>query len=124
MTKDWNDKSDTKETEQPAENKKVLGAEGMQSMQGYDPSKLEYRLDSPHADYQAYKDIVAADKRYELGQSAATADSLPDAINTTLAAYKEAQGSEETPMDEWFYKKHGRTPYTTDAYAKPTEEED
>lgn len=84
----------------------------------FDPSKLKYETRSPHEDYQNYKDLTAAKRQHELGRQAATADSLPDAVETTLAARKEAKEIEETPMDEWFYKKHGRTPYTTAVYAK------
>jgi hypothetical protein len=88
----------------------------------YDPAKLRYELGSLHKDYQAYKDLLVADRKHELGQQAATADSLSEAIATTLAARKEAQATDETLMDEYFYKKYGRAPYTTDAYPKNEDE--
>lgn len=88
-----------------------------------DPSKLKYELGSPHQDYQNYKDLMAGKRQHELGLQAATAGSLPDAIDTTLAARKEAQGADETPMDRYFYEKYGHAPYTTDAYPKLTEDE-
>ena len=83
-----------------------------------DPSELKYELGSPHKDYQAYKDLQAAERQHELGQQAATADSLGDAIDTTIAARKESRSSDETPMDTYFYEKHGRAPYTEDANPK------
>lgn len=89
----------------------------------YDPSELRYETRSPHEDYQNYKDVVTGQRRYEIGQQAATADSLPDAIDATLDARAEAKGSDETPMDEYFYLKHGRTPYTTDTYPQLTDED-
>jgi len=82
----------------------------------YDESQLEYRLGSPHADYEMYKDTQAAERRHELGQQATTGDSLADAINTTLAAHKEAHGSDETPLDQYVREKHGPEPYTAPAY--------
>jgi hypothetical protein len=93
-----------------------------------DPSELKYELGSPHKDYQAYKDLQAAKRQHELGQQAATIGPEPgvstffEAAANTLSAHKEAQGSDETAMDEYFYKKYGRTPYTTDAYPKEDEE--
>jgi hypothetical protein len=83
----------------------------------YDPAKLEYRLGSPHKDYQLYKDLEAANRRHELGQQAATANGLGEAAANTAAAYKESHGPEtETPMDRYFYEKYGRAPYTEAAY--------
>ena len=76
----------------------------------------------PILSHQNYKDLEAAKRRHELGQQAATAESLPDALGTTLEAHREGKGQEETPMDEWFYKKHGRTPYTTDVYTQNEDE--
>jgi hypothetical protein len=149
MPGDWNE--DTKPKDTAEETKGSLGQEGMRSMQGeapvgqdaqvaekpdeslqlepdkysdltYDPDNYEYKKGSPHADYQLSKDVEAAKKQHELGEQANTADSLPDAISTTLAARKESnKGDEETPMDEYFYKKHGRAPYTEDAYPKDEE---
>lgn len=88
----------------------------------YDESQLEYRLGSPHADYQMYKDVQAAERRHELGQQAATGDSLADTIDTTLAAHGEAKVSEETPMDQYFREKYGTERYTTPAYEQDEDE--
>lgn len=88
-----------------------------------DPATLKYETRSPHEDYQNYKDLVAGQRWHEISQQAATADSLLDAIDTTLAAHAQAEGSEETAMDEYFYLKHGRTPYTTDAYPQLADED-
>lgn len=88
-----------------------------------DPATLKYETRSPHEDYQNYKDLVAGQRRHEIGRQAATADSLPSAIDATLATIAEAKPSEETAMDEYFYLKHGRTPYTTDVYPHLTEKE-
>lgn len=97
-----------------------------------DSSDLRYELGSPHDDYQAYKDLQAAQRKHELGQQAATVQpgkgfsrlsSLGEAAANTWATHKEFQGSDETPMDDYFYKKEGRAPYTTDAYPKLTEED-
>ncbi len=97
-----------------------------------DPSKWEYRLGSPHADYQAYKDLQAAQRQHELGRQASTievggsgegaAGALIEAAVHTAAAKKEAQDSGETKMDEYFYLKYGRAPYTEAAY--PEEEDE
>ena len=75
--------------------------------------KLIYEIGSPHDDYRQARALEEAQRRHELGQAAATADSLPDAINTTLEAHRGARASGDTAQDEWFYLKHGRTPYTT-----------
>jgi len=88
----------------------------------YDESQLEYRLGSPHADHQMYKDVQAAERRHELGQQAATSNSFADAIHTTLAAHKEAHSSDETPMDQYFREKYGTEPYTTPAYEQDEDE--
>jgi hypothetical protein len=88
----------------------------------YDPAKLEYRTRSPHADYQAYKDLQAADRRHELGQQAATATSLPEAVSATLAAHQEGKGDDEPVMDEYFYRKYGRAPYTEAVYPETENE--
>jgi hypothetical protein len=88
----------------------------------YDESQLEYRLGSPHADYQMHKGVQRAERRHELDQRAATGDSLADAIDTTLAAHKEARSSDETPMDQYFREKHGAEPYTEAAYPQDEDE--
>jgi hypothetical protein len=81
----------------------------------HDPANWEYKIGSPHADYQAAKDVQAAQQQHELGQGAMTADSLGDAIDTTLQARREAKPEEETPGDQYFREKYGTQPYTTDA---------
>jgi hypothetical protein len=88
----------------------------------YDDSQLEYRLGSPHADYQAYRDLAAAGRRHEVGQQAATADSLGDAIETTLAAHRETHGTDDTPTDQYFREKYGAAPYTEAAYPQDDDE--
>ena len=90
----------------------------------HDPSNWRYEFGSPHAEYEAYKDMQKAQRQHEIGQQAATADSLSDAIDTTLKARKESTSDEETPMDEYFYEKYGRHPYTTDAYPKNEDSEE
>jgi hypothetical protein len=86
----------------------------------YDQSRWRYQTRSPHEDYQAYKDIKTAEKQHELGQQAHTATSLPDAIDTTLAARGEARNSGETPEDQYMLERYGPTPFTQDVY--PTED--
>jgi hypothetical protein len=141
---------DVQDTPAPSKEESGLSQEGIKAMQGtsdqskaepaptageakpptleelaqppYDPAKLEYRTGSPHADYQLYKDLEAADRKDELARQAATATSLPGAISTTLAAHKDSKGDDETAMDEYFYKKYGRAPYTEDAYPETEEE--
>lgn len=88
----------------------------------HNPANYEYKLGSPHKDYQAYKDLNKAKRQHEIGENAATADSLPDAIDTTLNAKKESDNVEESKFDEYFYRKYGRTPFTSDAYPKNGEE--
>jgi hypothetical protein len=100
-----------------------------------DPSNLQYRLGSPHADYKAYKDLEAAKRQHDLGQEAALAGNvsqatsildhvshLAGAIATTRVAKKEAEGSEDSPMDQYFRKKYGPHPYTEEANSKNEEE--
>lgn len=82
----------------------------------YDDSTLEYRKGSPHDDYDAYKGIADAERRHEVGQQAATGESVGDAIDTTLAASKEAKDSDETPMDQHMREEYGSAPYTEPAY--------
>jgi len=89
----------------------------------HDPANWEYKFGSPHADYQAAKDLAQAQRQHELGQQAMTADSLGEAIDTTLKAHREAKPQEETPGDQYFREKYGTQPYTTDAYPKEEEEE-
>jgi hypothetical protein len=88
----------------------------------YDESQLEYRLGSPHADYQAYKDLAAAKRQHEIGQQAATADSLSDAIDTTLAAHREIHSPDDAPTDQYFREKYGPVPYTEAAYPQNEDE--
>jgi hypothetical protein len=107
---------------------KGIPLEELQS--SHDPSKLEYRTGSPHADYEAYKGIRKAERQHELGQQASTihapggvggaelAQALAEAPSTTAAAGKEAEGSGDTAMDKYFRKKHGSAPYTDAAYNK------
>lgn len=94
----------------------IQAMQGTQEPTGVDTSKLEYRLGSPHSDYAAYKALQEAKRRHEIGTQAATADSLPDAIDTTLAAHRETHDPDETPMDQYFREKYGSTPYTEAAY--------
>lgn len=123
--------SDSHESETPVETNEGAQASptssglsdtGIQAMQGsleqtgLDTSKLEYRLRSPHSDYTAYKGLQKAKRQHEIGQQAATADSLPDAIDTTLAAHGETHSEDEMPMDQYFREKYGSAPYTEAAY--------
>lgn len=88
----------------------------------YDPDRFEYKKGSPHADYQNYNDLLAAQRKHELGQQAATADSLPDAVSTALAAREESKSADdETSIDKYFYEKYGRAPYTEGAYPEDDE---
>jgi hypothetical protein len=82
----------------------------------YDDSTLEYRKGSPHDDYDAYKGIVDAERRHEVGQQEATSGDTFEAINATMAASMEAKDSDETPMDEYMREEHGPAPYTEPAY--------
>ena len=88
----------------------------------HDPANWEYRTGSPHADYQAAKDLEKAQRQHELGEQAATADSLGDAVDTTLKARQDSNATDGTPMDQYFREKHGAQPYTTDAYPKESDE--
>ena len=89
----------------------------------HDPANWEYKFGSPHADYQAAKDLAQAQRQHEIGQQAMTAGSLGEAIDTTLKTHQEAKPQEETPGDQYFREKFGTHPYTTDAYPKDEEEE-
>jgi hypothetical protein len=88
----------------------------------HDPTNWEYKFGSPHKEYQLAKDLQKAQRQHELGRQAMTADSLGDAIDTTLRAHREAGQDEETPMDQYFREKYGTQPYTTEAYPKDQEE--
>lgn len=99
----------------------ALQAELEQWQHDHDPANWEYKFGSPHADYQAAKDLDAAQRQYEVGQQAATADSLGEAVGATLAAKQEAEPEKETPQDQYFREKFGTAPYTTDAYPKEDE---
>ena len=101
MPRDWQETEETKDAPTTQEEGPRLGPEGMRSMQGqnvgatddaepkltlddsqqvpldelqgpFDPSKLEHRIGSPHADYQAYKGIEEAERQHELGRQAST----------------------------------------------------
>ena len=89
----------------------------------HDPANWEYKFGSPHADFQAAKDLAQAQRQHEIGQQAMTAGSLDEAIDTTLKAHQEAKPQVETPGDQYFREKYGAQPYTTDAYPKDEEEE-
>lgn len=89
--------------------------------------KLEYRLGSPHEEFELYWDLEKAQRRTDLGQAAVLADEdgvagpadLPGAIATTLTAAKEAKGQPgelEEQMREWMRLKYGSAPYTEAAY--------
>jgi hypothetical protein len=124
-----NEKFDSKEDTSATENT-GMGKSGKSAVQGKNPrdqdsshkdldqttKKLEYRVGSPHKDYELYKSIKEAQRRHELGQRASRAKNLPDVIDTTLAAKKGADSSDETPMEQYFREKYGPHPYTTDAY--------
>lgn len=88
----------------------------------HDPANWTYEFGSPHKDHQVYKDLIEARRRYETSHSAATAESLPDAIDTTLKAKKGSEKAEDPPADQYFREKYGSTPYTTNAYPKEEEE--
>jgi hypothetical protein len=112
------------EAEQPelAASDPALQAELEEWKRTHDPANWEYKFGSPHDDYQLNKDLQASERQHEIGRQASTADSLSDAIDTTLAAHRNSQDeNEETPMDHYFREKYGRHPYTTDAYPKDKE---
>ncbi len=89
--------------------------------------KLEYRLGSPHDEFELYWDLEKAQRRTDLGRNAVLADDngvagpadLPGAIVTTLTAAKEAKGQPgklEEQTREWMQLKYGPAPYTEAAY--------
>jgi len=117
---------DTDEGNDPSESKQSgLESLCLEEIDGppYDESQLEYRIKSPHADYQAYKALLEAQRWHELQEQAITCDSLPEAVVTTAATYKEARDSDETKMDEYFRLKYGTAPYTSAAYPQDEDEE-
>lgn len=90
-----------------------------------DYDNLKFEFGSPHEEYELAKDLAAAQRRTEVGRAANTADSLPDAILSTLKAAKEAKGEidkDTAAMDEWMLLRYGPAPYTTNAY--PEQEDD
>lgn len=101
-------------------NDPTFQAEWDQWKHDHDSANWEYKLGSPHADYQAAKDLETAQRQYEIGQQAATSDNLGEAIGTTLAAKKGAEPETETPQDQYFREKYGTHPYTTDAFTNET----
>lgn len=98
-----------------------LQAEMEEWKRSHDPANWEYRLGSPHADYQLGKDLDFAKRQHEIGIQATTADGLGDAIDTTIKVKKDSKEQEETPGDVYFREKYGPKPYTTDAYPKEEE---
>jgi len=82
----------------------------------HDPANWEYHLGSPHADYQANKDLNEAKVQHKIGIQASTASDLSDTIDTTLKAHIANKEMKETPGDKYFREKYGPKPYTTDAY--------
>jgi hypothetical protein len=93
--------------------------------------KLEYRLGSPHDEFELYWDLEKAQRRTDLGRDAALADDngiagpadLPGALATTLTAAKESKeqpGKLEEQTREWMRLKYGSAPYTEAAYPEPS----
>lgn len=89
--------------------------------------KLEYRLGSPHEEFELYWDLEKAQRRTNLGRDAALADEngvagpadLPGALATTLTAAKESKGQPgklEEQTREWMRLKYGPAPYTAAVY--------
>lgn len=75
--------------------------------------ELRYEIGSPHADFDLYLKLEKADRRAELSQAAATADSLSEAAATLLSAIDEVGSGEskyEQGMREVFEREHGREP--------------
>lgn len=81
----------------------------------------EYRIGSPHEDFEVHKGILEADERYKIGLSARTNDgSLVEALNNLSDANRVNQGSAYLDTtDEYFHDKYGHAPYT-DAYPQLT----
>jgi len=75
----------------------------------------EYRIGSPHEDFEVYKGILEAEKRHEVGLSAQTAYSLPEALSTLADANQTNDSTYIQEANNYFYDKHGHAPYT-DAY--------
>lgn len=142
---------DAKETQKPTDtSKESLTPKGIQALQGvdadtqarldewqrtHDPANWNYELGSPHADFQASKDIAATQRQHEIGQKAAginmgadpsplsVIQSVTEAALVTREAHKESQGKDETPMDQHMLEKYGPAPYTDPAYPKEKEPE-
>ncbi|MCX6922792.1 MAG: hypothetical protein NT154_06205 [Verrucomicrobia bacterium] len=92
--------------------------------------KLEYRLGSPHDEFELYWDLEKAQRRTDLGRDATLADEdgvagpadLPGAVVTTLRVAQESKeqpGKLEEQTREWMRLKHGPAPYTEAAYPEP-----
>lgn len=93
--------------------------------------KLEYRLGSPHEEFELYWDLEKAQRRTDLARDATLADEdgvagpadLPGAIASTLTAAKESKGQPgklEEQTREWMHLKYGPAPYTEAAYPEPS----
>ncbi|MFN8413058.1 MAG: hypothetical protein U0Z26_11775 [Anaerolineales bacterium] len=81
---------------------------------------LEYRIGSPHQDFEDYKGIVDANKQYNIASAAQTSDSLGEAVGTLAAASQD--GVDFTKEDEYFYGKYGRDAYIEAAYPETDDE--
>ena len=121
---DWKERQDINNLSSKPQKNESLSKTGQSAIEGfYDRSKWRYETRSPHDDFQLYNDLMFAEQQHEVGQNAATAGSLSGAIHATLAARSEAQQTGESKIDQAFYEKHGRTPYTQDFFPELTEED-
>ena len=76
----------------------------------------EYRIGSPHQDFEVYKQIVDAERQHDLGIAAQTSDSFGEAAGTLVEAQ---QGDTDfTEVNNYMYEKHGHEPYTDPAYSQ------
>lgn len=80
---------------------------------------LEYRIGSPHQDFEDYKGIVNANRQSDIASATQTSDSLGEAMGTLAAASQE--GTDFSEIDNYFYGKYGYAPYTDVAPSPATD---